>query len=193
MNAKYWKAFRDADGWYLATVRGKPSCRMADKAAAEAEAARRNVLIAQYEKAVLEGTAGRLPAPRGRGWVGAVLLACLVAGTSTAAAADAVVILVQPQPLAHDQATPAGYAEFLRLSGRLDGTRAPDAPGVEAGRLAGQAAVKAAGIHATRLSDAEVTRRAKAAAKAAKVTGAATEAFVSAFGCVFTDARMNAR
>jgi hypothetical protein len=65
MKMKYWKAFRDSNGWYLATTRGKPSCRMDSKAAADAEAARRNDRISAYEKQVLEGTAGRLPNPHG--------------------------------------------------------------------------------------------------------------------------------
>ena len=63
MKPTCWKAFRDKTGWYLAVTHGKPSCRFASKDAAIAEAARRNQKMAQYHKQVLEGTAGRLPAP----------------------------------------------------------------------------------------------------------------------------------
>ncbi len=61
MKSVNWKVFRDSRGWYLAVVQGKPSCRMSHKEAALAEAARRNLRIAEYERAVLEGNAGRLP------------------------------------------------------------------------------------------------------------------------------------
>lgn len=60
-----WRVFRDRDGWYLAVKRGKPSKRMPDRASAQAEADRRNVIVSAYERAVIEGTAGRLPLPRG--------------------------------------------------------------------------------------------------------------------------------
>ena len=61
MKSTTWKVFRDRTGWYLATVKGKPSRRMAGKAEAEAEAARRNASLAEWEVAVLEGRAGFLP------------------------------------------------------------------------------------------------------------------------------------
>lgn len=63
MKSSLWKVFHDANGWYLATVKGKPSRRMAGKLEAEQEAARRNVRVAEYERAALEGRAGRLPSP----------------------------------------------------------------------------------------------------------------------------------
>jgi hypothetical protein len=63
MKATRWQVFRDKLGWYLATVHGKPSCRMANKDAAVAEAARRNARISAYQREVLEGNAGRLPVP----------------------------------------------------------------------------------------------------------------------------------
>jgi hypothetical protein len=66
MKSSLWKVFHDANGWYLATVKGKPSCRMAGKPEAQAEAARRNLRVASYERAVLEGNAGRLPSPFNR-------------------------------------------------------------------------------------------------------------------------------
>lgn len=56
-----WKVFRDSDGWYLATVKGKPSKRMPTKHDADAEANRRNALVRDYQRAVMEGHAGRLP------------------------------------------------------------------------------------------------------------------------------------
>jgi hypothetical protein len=61
MRSTRWKVFRDASGYYLATVKGKPSKRMPTKTAADNEAKRRNILIADYERAVLQGHAGRLP------------------------------------------------------------------------------------------------------------------------------------
>ncbi len=64
MKSTRWKVFRDADGWYLATVRGKPSRRMLTKQDADAEVIRRNSRIADYERAVIEGNAGRLPTPK---------------------------------------------------------------------------------------------------------------------------------
>ena len=64
MKSTRWKAFHDADGWYLATVKGKPSKRMPTKTDADAEALRRNVRIADYERAVIQGHAGRLPTSR---------------------------------------------------------------------------------------------------------------------------------
>ena len=63
MKSTRWKVFRDADGYYLATVKGKPSKRMPTKSDADAEAMRRNARIADHERAVLEGNAGRLPSP----------------------------------------------------------------------------------------------------------------------------------
>ena len=63
MQSTCWKVFRDASGYYLATVKGKPSKRMQTKSDADAEAVRRNSRIADYERAVIEGNAGRLPAP----------------------------------------------------------------------------------------------------------------------------------
>lgn len=63
MKSTRWKVFRDADGWYLATVRGKPSRRMPTKQDADAEVIRRNSRVADYERAVIEGRAGRLPTP----------------------------------------------------------------------------------------------------------------------------------
>jgi hypothetical protein len=63
MKSVSWQVFKDNRGWYLAVVKGKPSCRMSDKQSAIAEASRRNVRIADYERAVLEGNAGRLPSP----------------------------------------------------------------------------------------------------------------------------------
>jgi hypothetical protein len=64
MRSTRWKVFRDASGYYLATVKGKPSKRMPTKTAADNEATRRNILIADYERAVLQGHAGRLPSPQ---------------------------------------------------------------------------------------------------------------------------------
>ena len=61
MKSVRWKAFRDSEGWYLATVRGKPSKRMLTKRDADAEVTRRNLRVADYERAVLEGNAGGLP------------------------------------------------------------------------------------------------------------------------------------
>ena len=61
MRSTSWKVFKDAGGWYLATVKGKPSKRMASKADADVEAVRRNSRISDYERAVIEGNAGRLP------------------------------------------------------------------------------------------------------------------------------------
>jgi hypothetical protein len=63
MKSTRWRVFRDADGYYLATVKGKPSKRMPTKNDADAEAMRRNAKIADYQRAVLEGNAGRLPSP----------------------------------------------------------------------------------------------------------------------------------
>jgi len=63
MKSAVWKVFRDKQGWYLATVKGKPSRRMDSKAEASAEATRRNVRVADYERAVLEGRAGGLGVP----------------------------------------------------------------------------------------------------------------------------------
>jgi hypothetical protein len=64
MRSTRWKVFRDGSGYYLATVKGKPSKRMPTKTAADNEAKRRNILIADYEVAVLQGHAGRLPSPQ---------------------------------------------------------------------------------------------------------------------------------
>jgi len=61
MKSVTWKVFRDNRGWYLAVVEGKSSTRMIDKDSAVAEASRRNALISSYQRAVLNGTAGRLP------------------------------------------------------------------------------------------------------------------------------------
>jgi len=63
MRSTRWMVFHDAEGWYLATVKGKPSRRMNGKEEAELEAAKRNVRIAAYERAVLERRAGPLPSP----------------------------------------------------------------------------------------------------------------------------------
>lgn len=63
MRSTRWKVFRDASGYYLATVKGKPSKRMLTKADADAEAMRRNSRIADYELAVMRGHAGSLPTP----------------------------------------------------------------------------------------------------------------------------------
>lgn len=64
MKATRWKVFKDADGFYLATTKGKPSKRMQTKDDADREAVRRNALLDDWDRAVAEGTAGRLPTPR---------------------------------------------------------------------------------------------------------------------------------
>ena len=61
MKSVTWKVFRDNRGWYLSVVEGKPASRMIDKDSAVAEASRRNAIVSRYQRAVLEGTAGRLP------------------------------------------------------------------------------------------------------------------------------------
>jgi hypothetical protein len=63
MKATRWQVFRDKVGWYLATVKGKPSCRFADRHEAYRHAEYRNARIAAYHREVLEGNAGRLPSP----------------------------------------------------------------------------------------------------------------------------------
>lgn len=62
-----WKVFLDDEGWFVSWNKPHPmpSRRRPTKAEAEAEASRRNELAASYERAVLEGTAGRLPTPKG--------------------------------------------------------------------------------------------------------------------------------
>jgi hypothetical protein len=66
--------------------------------------------------------------------------------------------------------------------------RKPYNPASDAGRRAGTSAVKAAGVHAGRLGDAEILRRAKAAAKAGKLDGEDADAFIVGYASAFKTA-----
>jgi hypothetical protein len=63
MKATRWKVFKDADGFYLATTKGKPSKRMQTKDDADRETLQRNARLDDWDRAVAEGKAGSLPIP----------------------------------------------------------------------------------------------------------------------------------
>ena len=102
-----------------------------------------------------------------------------------------------------DASSAEGYAEFLRLTTPPADMTPEQAAAYAAkaqveriktkGKQAGRNAVAKAGVHAPKLKDADVMRRAKAAAKGEKLADSDVDTFISEFAAVFTTARMNAR
>lgn len=104
----------------------------------------------------------------------------------SAGAADYILV---PRHRSVEWNTVGGYAEFLRLSGKLDAPGRPRDRQAEAGEDAGRASLRQVGRHAARLTAAEIARRAKAAAVKAKLTEDNAARFEAAFVKVFEDAR----